>query len=144
MKELTTKDKGSLIALLEKHYAIKEKSFIDAIASNEEEKLNFTLKAYAIGAEQMNTPTNVPTKVVVIDRMFSKLQFIKAVKEAKNTGIKEAKDLVDQLIIEHKEHFVEFHSKPFIIGNSMDSIFSEDQWAKISECLKNDILWRYV
>lgn len=144
MKELTTKDKESLVALLGKHYAIKEKSFINAIASNEEEKLNLTLKAYAMGAEQMNTPTNVPTKVVVIDRLSSKLQFIKAVKEAKNIGLKEAKDYADHMLIECKGTSAQFYSKPFMIGDSMDSIFTSDQWEKIRKYLENDIIWKYV
>lgn len=143
MKELTTKDKGSLVALLEKHYAIKEKNFIDTIASNEEEKLNLTLKAYAIGAEQMNTPTNVPTKVVVIDKLCSKLQFVKAVKEAKSVGIKEAKDYADHMLVECKETFGQFYSKPFMIGDSMDSIFTSDQLKEITQNVP-DLKWRYV
>lgn len=144
MKELTTKDKESLVALLEKHCAIKEKNFINAIASNEEEKLNLTLKAYAIGAEQRNPPTEESTKVVVIERLCSKLQFIKAVKEIKGMGIKEAKDYADNMLIECKGTFGQFYSEHFMIGDSVDSIFSEEQWAKISECLKDGMFWRYV
>lgn len=146
MKELTLKDKVSLVSFLESHYTIKEKNFINAIASNDEEKLNLTLKAYAIGAELVNAPTNVQTNrsVVVIDILHSKLQFVKAIKEAKGLPLKEAKDLADQLLITKEESFRESYSSPFIIGDSMDSKFSEGQWEKICRSMVNDMVWRYV
>ena len=146
MKELTTKDKESLVAPLEKHYTIKEKKFIDAIASNKEEKLNFTLKAYAIGAEQMNTPKDVPTNtsVVVINRLYAKLQFVKAIKDVKNIGLKEAKDLADQILIYREGAFGECYSSPFIIGDSMNSKFTKVQWEEICGYLNHEMAWEYV
>lgn len=151
MKELAMNHKASLVALLESHHAIKEKNFIDAIASNEEEKLNLTLMAYAIEAEQMNTPTNVPmtlvqtkTSIVVIDELHSKLQFVKAIEIAKDLPIKEAKDYADHMLIEQKGMYGQFYSKPFMIEDYMDSIFTEEQWEKICEYMKDDMSWKYV
>lgn len=150
MKELTTNDKKSLVALLERHYTIEEKNFINAIASNEEEKLNLTLKAYAIGAEQINTPTNVPTNtnvstsVVVINNLYSKIQFVKAIKEVKNLPLKEAKDYADRMLIYREGAFGTSYSNPFIIGDSMDSMFTKDQWAKVCASLGDNMEWKYV
>lgn len=147
MKELTIRNKASLVALLESHYTIKEKCFIDAIASNEEEKLNLTLMAYAIEAEPMNTPTNVPTdpfKCAVINKLYAKLRFVKAIKEVKNLSLKEAKDLADQLLINREGTFEEFYSEPFIIGDSLDCKFTETQWEEICGYLEGDMIWKYV
>lgn len=150
MKELTIKDKESLVTLLEKHYVIKEKNFINAIASNDEERLDLTLKAYTMGAEQKNTPTNVPTNtnvstsVVVIDNLYSKIQFIKAIKEATHLNIKEAKDYADNILIYREGTFGISYSKPFKIGDSMDSIFTKEQWEKVCASLGDNMEWRYV
>lgn len=146
MKELTLKDKELLVTLLERHYTIKEKSFINAIASNDEERLDLTLKAYTMGAERTNTPTNVPTNtsVVVINSLHAKLQFIKAIKEAKGLPVKEAKDLADQMLITREGSSGEFYSLPFTIGDSMDSKFSKAQWSMICGCLGHDMVCRYV
>lgn len=148
MKELTTNDKRSLVSLLEKYYVIEEKNFIDAIASNEEERLNLTLKAYAMQPKYINTPTNVPTntQVVVINKMQSKLRFVKAIKEVmkENMSLREAKDLADQLLTFKEGEFGECYSEPFIIGDSMDSKFTKKQWAEICECLAGDMIWKYV
>lgn len=152
MKELKIREKASLVALLESHYTIKEKNFIDAIASNEEEKLNLTLMAYAIEAEPMNTSTNVPTtpvptdplKCAVINKLYSKLQFVKAVKEVKNLSLKEAKDLADQLLIREEETSEKYYSEPFTIGDSMNSKFTKKQWEEICERLWGDMFWKYV
>lgn len=146
MKELTIKDKAALVDLLERHYTIKEKNFINAIASNDEERLNLTLKAYTMGAERIDTPTNVSTKtsVVAITKLYSKIQFVKAVKEVKNISLKEAKDFADELFILIEGSFGEFCSLPFIVGDSMDSKFSEEQWADVCKCLSNNMYWEYV
>lgn len=149
MKDLTTKDKESLVALLERQYTIKEKNFIDAIASNEEEKLNLTLKAYVIGAERKNTPTNVPTNtnvslIVVINNLYSKSQFIKAIKEVKNLRLTEAKDYADHMLIHREGSFGTSYSKPFMVGDYKDSIFTSDQWAKICASLGDNMEWKYV
>ena len=152
MKELTLKDKESLVILLERHYAIKEKNFINAIASNDEERLDLTLKAYTIGAERINTPTNVPTNtnvsaktlVVVINNLYSKTQFIEAVKEAKNLSTKEAMNYANQMFIEKKGKSEQFYSKPFMVGDFKDSIFTSDQWAKICAFLEDNMEWQYV
>ena len=152
MKELTLKDKESLIALLERHYTIKEKNFIKAIASNDEERLDLTLTAYAVGAEQINTPTNVPTtlvptntSVVVINTLYSKLRFVKAIQEAKGIRLQEAKNHADHMLIEYEGTLVgQFYSKPFHVGNFSDSIFTSDQWKKICDDLGNNMEWQYV
>lgn len=148
MKELTLKDKESLVNLLERHYTIKEKNFIIAIASNDEERLDLTIKAYVIGAEQKNTPTNTnvstDTLIVVIYNLFSKIRFVKAVREVMGKPLKEAKDYAEQILIYREGTFGTSYSEPFRIGDSMDSIFTKDQWTKICASLGDDMVWRYV
>ena len=149
MKELTLKDKSSLVTLLEKHYTIKEKHFINAIASNEEEKQTLTLVAYAMGAEQRGTKVDATSNVstVVINKLCSKLAFVKAIKEAKNIGLREAKDIADSLLTAIRGNdgtISEFCSTPFLVGNSLDCQFSEKQWTQICFELGNGIDWKYV
>lgn len=159
MKQLTFQDKKTLIEMLSKHYTIDESAFIKAIAQNEEEEVELTLKAFSLTQRTQEAKAklvqedNFEFRVVQIDHfnngsMFDcKIAFIKAIKETININLVECKAIVDQIMSFGKDKPL---FNPFKVGmNNKVYTFTLNQWLAICVYLrtsygKDAIKWHYV
>lgn len=150
--------------MLQKHYSINESAFIKAIAQNEEEKVELTLKAFSLTAEPKDdvkhcinvqtdpfsgksTISDTKFATVQIDKLSSKLILVKAVKETIGWGLKESKDFVDTIVLFERIPETGSHAyvyKPFRVGPY--ERITVDQWKAIANSIPDDnfIKWHFV
>lgn len=136
MITLTLQDKKTLMEMLRKHYSINESAFIKAIAQNEEEEVELTLKAFSlkgkskVAVQQIKEEDEKPDfKIVQIDHLNNHLYLVKAIKEVCNVGLAQAKDMTDFI----RSHFSDGTSiwNPFKVGDTSDCKFSFEHWSSI-------------
>ena len=156
MKQLTLHDKKVLMGMLHKHYTINESAFIKAIAQNEEEEVELTLKAFSLAQRTQeakaklmigkSTTSNSPYASVQITKLSGRLQLVKAVKDITKWSLKEAKDFVDTIVSFKRipaTGIFEYAYKPFRIGPN--ERITVRQWKAIAGAIPNDdIKWYFV
>lgn len=160
MVTLTFQDKKTLIEMLSKHYTIEESAFIKAIAQNEEEEVELTLKAFSLKAKSkvavqqvieehdIVNIDNIPDATVKIGHLgVSKLCLIKAVKETTHIGLEIAKSKIDQIVGFGSNG--QFMFVPFKVGSTSSCLFTKEQWLTISNYTnsaygKDSLNWKYV
>ena len=146
MVTLTLQDKKTLMGMLQKHYSINESAFIKAIAQNEEEEVELTLKAFSLAPRTQES--NFEFKTVQIDYVDGKLTLIKAIKETTHLGLAECKAIGDQIVSFTTGGGYVF--TPFKVGvNNKVYTFTTSQWTAICDYLLsnyglNSIKWHYV
>lgn len=151
MVTLTLQDKKALMEMLRKHYSIDESAFIKAIAQNEEEEVELTLKAFSLA--QRTQEAEFAFRIVQIDHLNvgalynCKSTLIKAMKESTKLGLAECKAIADKIVSFGKDKLL---FNPFKIGVSNKVYtFTESQWLALCEYLRNSygrdaIKWHYV
>lgn len=163
MVTLTLQDKKALMEMLRKHYTINESAFIKAIAQNEEEEVELTLKAFSLTGKPQDdvkhcinvqtdplsgktTISNTKFATIQIDEVCSKLELVKAVKKVTNWDLKNAKDFVDTIISSERipqTGIFAYVYTPFRVGPY--ERITVDQWkAIVSISSDKSIKWHYV
>lgn len=150
MVTLTLQDKKELMDMLCKHYSIEESAFIKAIAQNEEEEVELTLKAFSIAGKPKDDVKlgKSPYATVQIDELYNKLQLIKAIKEATKLDLKEAKDFVDTIVSFDSKQALSINERmyiftPFKIGPN--ERITVPQWkAIVNNIGDGELKWHFV
>lgn len=145
--------------MLHKHYSIDESAFIKAIAQNEEEEVELTLKAFSLAQRTQEAKAKLAQedefafRIVQIDHLNDgvlyngKLTLIKAMKEFTKLGLAECKAIADQIVSFDKDKLL---FNPFKIGvNNKVYTFTESQWLALCGYLRKSygidaIKWHYV
>lgn len=157
MVTLTLQNKKTLIEMLRKHYTIDESNFIKAIAQDEEEEVELTLKAFSLrpfSTQESNSEStqesNSEFRTVQIDHVDGKLTLIKAIKETTSLTLAASKAIADQIMCLNND---KVSYNPFKVSkvdvNNKNYILTITQWLLISEYLRKNfgmdsIKWHYV